>query len=301
MIPTDSIFSRRRALVRGGALLLGGPVVGSTLFAAGEKMPSLVFGAVTDVHYADKETRGSRHYRESAGKLEAALRHLESGDPRFVIELGDLIDRTERVEDEIAFLRRIEEVYSSVSCDRHYVFGNHCIDTLTKEEFLGNSGAVAPHYSFDAGNFHFVVLDSCYRSDGEPYGRNNADWKDCNLPEAQLEWLAADLRRSGRPTVVFAHQRLDGEGAHFVNNAAAVRGVLSESGNVLAVFQGHSHKNEYREVDGIHFCTLVAVVEGSGPEQNGASLVSLFGDGSIRVEGFLQQEDHEFAPGRGNA
>ena len=114
------------------------------------------------------------------------------------------LDRTESVDEEISFLRRIDEVYGSVACDRHYVFGNHCIDTLTKEEFLENSGAVAPHYSFDEGEFHFVVLDSCYRSDGVPYGRNNAEWTDCNIPGEELDWLSDDLRASGRPTVVFA-------------------------------------------------------------------------------------------------
>lgn len=293
---TSSPGLSRRAILRGGALVLGGPLIERTLLAAEDRHPALRFGAVTDVHYADKESRGTRHYRESLGKLEAGIRHLDSGSPRFLVELGDLIDRTEKVEDEIAYLRRVDKVYATASCDRHYVFGNHCIDTLTKNEFLENSGAVAPHYSFDEDGFHFVILDSCYRSDGTPYGRKNADWKDCNLPKEQLEWLAEDLRRANHPTVVFAHQRLDGEGAHFVNNAAAARKVLADSGNVLAVFQGHSHRNEYQQVDGIHFCTLVAVVEGSGPDRNGASLISLFEDGSIQVTGFLRQQDHEFGP-----
>lgn len=289
-------FTRREALLQGGTLLLGGSLASPCLLAATDRKPALSFGAVTDIHYADKETRGTRFYRESLAKLEAALAHLDRRSPSFVVELGDLIDRTESVEEEISFLRRIDEVYGNLSCDRHYVFGNHCIDTLTKEEFLANSGAKAPHYSFDSGDFHFVVLDACYRSDGIPYGRNNADWKDCNIPESELAWLADDLKAASRPTIVFAHQRLDGEGAHFVNNAAEVRRVLSDSGDVLAVFQGHSHKNEYSQHAGIHFCTLVAVVEGSGPESNGASFVSLFEDRSIRIEGFLRQEDREFAP-----
>jgi len=287
--------SRRSALLRGGALLLGGPIAGRSILADEGNHPALRFGAVTDVHYADKEAKGTRHYRESREKLDAALRYLESKDPRFVVELGDLIDRTKNVEDEISFLKRIEEVYRSVNCDRHYVFGNHCIDTLTKEEFLEHSGAIAPHYSFDEGSFHFVVLDSCYRSDGTPYGRNNTDWKDSNIPADQIDWLIADLERANRPTVIFAHQRLDGEGGHFVNNAKEVRGALAESGNVLAVLQGHSHKNEYHQIDGIHFCTLVAVVDGSGAEQNGASLISLYEDNSIQIEGFLRQQDHELA------
>lgn len=286
----------RRAILRSGALMLAGPVATRRLIAAEDRRPALRFGAVTDVHYADKDPRGTRHYRESLDKLAAALRHLETGDPRFIVELGDLVDRTDRVEDEIAFLQKIDKIYATATCDRHYVFGNHCIDTLTKDEFLENSGAIAPHYSFDQGGFHFVILDSCYRSDGVPYGRNNADWKDCHLPDDQLAWLADDLRRSGRPTIVFAHQRLDGAGPHYVDNAAAVRKVLAASGHVLAVLQGHSHQNEYRQVDGLHFCTLVAIVEGSGPKQNGASLISLFEDGSLRIEGFLRQQNHQIAP-----
>lgn len=62
----------------------------------------------------------------------------------------------------------------------------------------------------------------------------------------------------------------------------------------MAKTMSRSTRNEYRQVGGIHFCTLVAVVEGSGPEQNGASLVSLFEDGSIQVAGFLRQQDHAF-------
>ncbi len=290
-------FTRRETLLRGGTLLLTGTAATPHLLAATDQEPALRFGAVTDIHYADKDTRGTRFYRESLGKLETALDHLEKHDPSFIVELGDLIDRTDSVEEEIAYLRRIDKVYEKISCDRHYVFGNHCIDTLTKEEFLANSGARAPHYSFDVGGFHFVILDSCYRSDGTPYGRNNADWKDCNIPEDELAWLKDDLGKTTGSTIVFAHQRLDGEGAHFVKNAAEVRHILADAGNVLAVFQGHSHKNDYSQHDGIHFCTLVAVVEGSGPENNGASLVSLFEDGSIRIEGFLLQEDRELAEG----
>ncbi|MEX2581505.1 MAG: metallophosphoesterase [Verrucomicrobiales bacterium] len=294
-MPFESRFPpSRRAMLRRGALLLGGAPAASSLLAEESRPPALRFGAVTDIHYADKPPNGSRHYRESLDKLARALERLEPEEPAFVVELGDFIDRTESVEEEIEFLRKIEGVFAKAPCDRHYVLGNHCVDTLTKEEFLENSGATAPHYSFDRGDFHFVVLDSCFRSDGEPYGRNNHEWTDPNLPEAQLQWLAEDLQKADRPAIVFAHQRLDGEGAHYVNNAAAVRGVMAESGKVLAVLQGHSHRNEYRELDSMHFCTLVAVVEGSGPENNGCSLVSLFEDGSIRIDGFLRQKDYDF-------
>src|SRR5690606_31218172 len=161
--------------------------------------------------------------------------------PDLAVCLGDLIDKDEAIEREVDFLRTIDAAYARFPCERHYVLGNHCVDTLTKAEFLEHTGATAPHYAFDAGRFHIVVLDACYRADGQPYGRGNSEWKDANLPADQIDWLRADLARTDRPTIVFAHQRLDGEGDYYVNNAVAVREVLEASGKVLAVFQGHSH------------------------------------------------------------
>jgi alkaline phosphatase len=52
---------------------------------------------------------------------------------------------------------------------------------------------------------------------------------------------------------------------------------------VACVFQGHSHKNDYREIAGVHYVTLVAMVEGSGAESNGYATVDLGEDGSIQV------------------
>ena len=69
--------------------------------------------------------------------------------------------------------------------------------------------------------------------------------------------------------IVFAHQRLDVSNNHGVKTNSQVRSVLESSGKVLAVFQGHSHQNDVNEIGGIHYCTLVAMVEGSGKKTVG--------------------------------
>ena len=61
------------------------------------------------------------------------------------------------------------------------------------------------------------------------------------------------------------------------------------------MFQGHSHQNDLKEIGGIHYCTLVAMVEGSGAENNGYSLMSLTRDGAISIEGFRKQVDYTWA------
>ena len=71
-----------------------------------------------------------------------------------------------------------------------------------------------------------------------------------------------------------------------------VRKVLEKSGKVLAVLQGHNHKNELRDIGGIHYCTMVAMVEGSGAENSGYSMMKLANDGTIRIEGIRKQADY---------
>jgi alkaline phosphatase len=77
-----------------------------------------------------------------------------------------------------------------------------------------------------------------------------------------------------------------------VAGAEHVREILERSGKVLAVFQGHSHQNDYRHVGGLHYCTMRAVVEGSGMESSGYSVVSVFADGRLAVKGFRAQSGY---------
>jgi alkaline phosphatase len=251
-------------------------------------------GLVTDLHYADKAPAGTRHYWETLSKLEEAATKFAEDRPTFVVELGDLIDAADSVDLEQRYLKTINGKFSAICKDRHYVLGNHCVDTLTKDEFLGGVQQEKSYYSFDRNGFHFVVLDSCFRSDGEPYGRKNFHWADANLPAAEIEWLKADLTATDKPVIVFAHQRLDVNNDHGVKNSADVRQILEASGRVLAVFQGHSHQNDLTEIGGIHYCTLVAMVEGSGTKNNGYSLMEIEPNGTIHLTGFRKQKSYDW-------
>ena len=256
----------------------------------------LKIGLVTDLHYADKASAGSRHYRETLTKLEMAAQQFQKDGVHLVAELGDFIDAASSVDVEQSYLKAINAEFSKISPDRHYVLGNHCVDTLKKKEFLEGVEQATSYYSFDRRGVHFVVLDSCFRSDGEPYGRNNAKWTDANIPPEELKWLRDDLRENQTPTIVFAHQRLDVNNNYGVKNNSEVRQILESSGNVLAVFQGHSHKNDLKQIGGIHYCTLVAMVEGSGTENNGYSVMSIDSDSTIRLTGFAKQASRRLAP-----
>ena len=286
----------RRAFLQNGTLLLATTVtVEPTLLLANHAKDTLRVGLVTDLHHADKPSAGSRHYRETIGKLTEAATQFEKDRADFIVELGDLIDAADTVETEQRYLKEINREFGAISKDRHYVLGNHCVDTLTKAEFLDGVEQKESYYSFDRGDFHFVVLDACFRNDGEPYGRKNSKWNDANIPAAEVEWLQADLRSTDRKTVVFAHQRLDVSNDHGVKNGPDVRRVLQDSGKVLAVLQGHSHQNDLKDIGGIHYCTLVAMVEGTGAENSGYSIMEIAADGMIRLMGFRKQIAYDWS------
>jgi alkaline phosphatase len=283
----------RRAFLKDGTLVLTAAAASASQLQAADAEP-LKIGLVTDLHYADKPPRGSRYYRETPDKLAEAAEQFGKDQLDFVVELGDFIDAADSVDLELSYLKRINRDFESISPKRHYVLGNHCVDTLTKQEFLGEVGQAKSYYSFDADSVHFIVLDSCFRSDGQPYGRKNFEWTDANIPTEELDWLKSDLQATSKPTIVFAHQRLDIDNHYAARNAAAVREALAASNKVLAVFQGHSHKNDHKEIAGIHYCTLVAMVEGSGASSSGYSLLTVQPNGTLNLTGFRKQQSREW-------
>ncbi|MHB8900406.1 MAG: metallophosphoesterase [Thermoguttaceae bacterium] len=258
----------------------------------------LVFGLVTDVHYADTETKGTRHYRDSKAKLAAAVDQFRREKVAMVVELGDLINAGPSKEAEREYLATVTKILEPLQTPRHFVLGNHCVDTLTKAEFLGACGRPAEptYYSFDMAGYHFVILDADFLRDGTPYAPGNFQWTDTWIPQEEQDWLTEDLAKAkGRPTVVFVHQNLhDEKNVHGVKNAPQVRAILEASGDVIAVFQGHMHTGAFERIGGIPYCTLRAMVEGPGPETNAFAVVKLRGR-TVEFQGFGKQPGWDFS------
>lgn len=309
---------KRREFLEAGATLLGSLAVhgrAEAWFApdwsrqsvAPPVRPAARFGLLTDVHYADKPVAGTRAYRDSLDKMRvaaAALRDARMADRvglSFSACLGDLVDSAaaevsdRSIETEIGYLVTIEAEWAKAGGPRHYVLGNHCVDTLTKTEFFDHTSARPAPYGFDlpfvgaTGGVRIVVLDACYTTSGEPYGRKNFVWTDTAIPPIQLRWLETELATARDPVIVLVHQRLDGAGDLHVRNAADVRRVLEASRRVLAVFQGHSHQNELAMVGGIPYLVVRALVEEPGPANNAFAIVEVMPDHRIAVRGAYRQ------------
>jgi alkaline phosphatase len=261
--------------------------------AGEEAIGNLRLGLISDIHYADLKTAGSRHYRDSLTKVKEAIARFNASDLDMVICLGDLIDAGKSVEEEYSHLERVYEEFKQLKVPCQFVLGNHCIYTLTKEEFLRGVNQESSNSSLNIKGVRLVFLDACHRKDGVSYGRKNYQWTDTDIPEEQRKWLKKALVQDSQPTLVFVHQRLDVEGNYGVHSAPLVRQILEDSGEVAAVFQGHNHVNEHKIINGVHYVTINAVIEGPAPENNAFSILEYSPSGqAIRVEGFYNQANY---------
>ncbi len=261
------------------------------------------FGIVTDCHYADAEAKGSRFYRRSLDKLAECVDVMNDQHVDFLIELGDFKDQdTPPVEERtLAYLEEIEAVFQRFNGPTYHVLGNHDLDSISKEQFLGRvaNTSVDParsYYSFDLGSMRFIVLDANYKSDAADYDHGNFNWTDANIPPAELAWLQQTVSDAPGPCIVFIHQLLDGVGSVYVKNGEEVRHILQESKKVLAVFQGHHHAGSYSFIESIHYYTLKAVVEGPGEEDNSYAIVEADPAGRITVTGYRKAVSKRLGP-----
>jgi hypothetical protein len=290
---SESWFIDRRDFLKAAAGSLFGLVAGGCVSGSPGRETTRRFGLITDPHYADADPKGTRFYRESLGKVREAIDRLRSEKLAFLGILGDTKDMAADEPDTrtLSHLVAIEREIQRFDGPTYHVLGNHDMDNLSKAQVLShikNTGIAGErsYYAFSRGGIRFVTLDANYMTDGRDYDHGNFDWKDTNIPPAELKWLTTELAAATEPVIVLAHQRLDGTGAAFVKNAADVRRALETSGKVLGVFQGHDHPGAHSVLNGIHYYTLRAIIEGSGEANNSYAVVEVGPNLDLTVTGY---------------
>ena len=287
----------RRAFLKTSAATLAGlavaPLSCTQWTTSGQRRGIARFGIVTDSHYADADAVGSRYYRHSLDKMNECVELMNAKKVNFLIELGDFKDQNNPPIEQktLTYLRAVERVFQKFNGPTYHVLGNHDMDSISKEQFLTNVENTKidrgkSYYSFDSNGVHFAILDANYRTDGTDYNHGNFDWTDANIPPVEINWLREDLAAAHGPVIVFIHQLLDGTGSVYVNNASNIRQIIEQSGKVTAVFQGHHHEGSYSYMEGTHYYTLKAMVEGPGQENNSYAIVEILPDQSITVIGY---------------
>lgn len=283
-------------------LLLG--VVQASAFASTTEPVRL--GIFTDLHAHDADSPlDGFEMVDWPERLSACVDAMNVWPADLMIQLGDFVNGRFVLGGEFVGAERVPEileeavaVYATFNGPRHYVLGNHDVHDLTKSEFLERVGAEATTSSFDAGGYHFVLLDAQYHTDGTDCA-NEFWYMQGSIPPETLAWLQADLAESRLPTIVCIHQRLDVDvcdrtGVPQVANYLDARDVLESAGDVIAVFQGHDHRAEHNEIAGIHYITFSELMGRASGKPPTWAYVTLDPEArTVSIVGEGEQADYE--------
>lgn len=246
--------------------------------SAQSQKPVFSFGIIADVQYADADAAGTRFYRSSTGKLREALKDLKSDSVRFVINLGDLIDR------DYNSYKPVMDVLDSSGLTIYHTAGNHdySVDSKYKKRLPVLITAKKGYYSIVYENFRFIFLNgneiSTYSSGNKATVKNalaildemkkkgeiNAvDWNG-GISNDQISWLRSQLDLSNEANervFLVCHFPVFPENVHNLLNYKEVLSLLEKYHNIIAWLNGHNHAGNYGNYNMIHFVTFRGMVE----------------------------------------
>lgn len=237
------------------------------------------FGVITDIHHSNRPDTTTRKYSAAPAKTTYFVTRMDEEEVDFVLELGDMVDRTINEKDPLETLSEIDTIFTSFHGPHYHVLGNHEFDSIARTDLLNhldNTGIIKgeTYYSFDLNGFHHIVLDADFTAT-EPHQPFDMiaegqiawwDWTEAWVPQEELDWLAADLAASDLPTIIFSHQALhldasaEGSEDFMINNAAEIRSLLEADGQVLAAFSGHDHRGAATTLNNIRYFGLAGNV-----------------------------------------
>ncbi len=221
----------------------------AALGGCASKTETLKFAIASDFHAPDVP--------DGLSRVSAFVDAAKAEKVDFIIELGDFC----RLDSASAPYRQKWAEFNGAS---YHVIGNHDMDKYTHEEYTAGMGMPGRYYSFDRGDFHFIVLDGNNLYDGEKYthyARANyyVDMSKRAFVDAeQMDWLRRDLAATNKRCVLFSHQSIE----QAMNNGAEVRAILEAENKragfkkVVLCFGGHNHSNYTKQINGITYMQI---------------------------------------------
>jgi manganese-dependent ADP-ribose/CDP-alcohol diphosphatase len=277
----------RRKFLAAGALAL-------PFISRGATKPALSIGLVADPQFADIPPIGTRHYRQSIGKLTEAVEHFNGQELDFCVNAGDFIDR---------FWASFDEISKPLAKSRHkfhHLLGNHDFDLLDsfKSRVPERLGMPQRYYSVMRPGFCFAMLDT---TDVSPYSHpkdspetaeanarlmeyaakrapNAQSWNGA-LSDRQLAWFEETCKTAAaqnQKVIAFAHHPILPAAIHTAWNSDAVLRIIERNKNVVAWFNGHNHAGDFAIHHQVPCTTLKGMVE--TPDTNAYSVARIFED-----------------------
>eukprot|EP01050_Picozoa_sp_SAG11_P018845 SAG11_NODE_2912_length_2844_cov_4.296539_1_plen_297_part_00 len=286
---------------------------------------------IADVQYGDKPAKNGRTYRESLGRLTAAVEHLNDLPALLaVLHLGDVIDGRETLGESVEDLSAVLACLGGLRPRPHknvlHAIGNHDL-AVPREKLAAALGLDIDQTYFSipvAGvtGWRLVVLDTvcvCRQFVDEGFQRpapaadrwlaehadlpNAVDWNGA-IGEEQRDWLDGVLAAcdaAGERVLVCGHNPLLPEASdetHCAWDGAETCQLLDRHPSVVAYLNGHDHRGGYGlSTGGVHHITIAGMVQ-SPLDSNAYGVLRVFPD-ILELEGFGTQVHSRVLPCRG--
>jgi 3',5'-cyclic-AMP phosphodiesterase len=212
--------------MRRWAALLAGTLIAALLIAAGPD----------EFHFV---ILGDRMGEVQPGKWEGVWREAAASKPAFVLTVGDSIQGGSDASAEAEWQEFERTIAPYRQIPLYLTPGNHDIWSPKSEALYRKYSKRLPHYSFDYGTAHFVVLDNS-SSDA--------------LPDSELAFLEADLRAHEGALVKFVvmHRPSWIADAALRNPAGPLHQIAKRYG-VRYWIAGHVHQLIHSDFDGVTY------------------------------------------------
>lgn len=275
-----------------------------------EGSPLIRIGVIADIQYGDLEAAGTRYYRNSLGKLEAAVADLNSEKVDFTVNLGDLTDRNPG--DLAPVLDRLKALDRKV----YNTTGNHDYVGISDNGLLYKQlDMPGGYYSFTYGKWRFIMLNTneiasysnlagtgkeselaAMLGDIKAGGRNNDKSWNGGVGAKQMKWLTGLLekaRRKGENVLVVTHHPLFPAEEFTALNNLQILEVLSSFSCVKGVISGHHHTGAFGTYEGVPCITTEGMVETE--KSNAYGILEIYKDRLVlRGKGRTQSYDIQF-------
>ena len=298
--------------------------------AAAADAPVFELGVIADAQYGDKEARNGRTYRESLGRLAAAVEHLnEQPSLKAVLHLGDVIDGREVIEESVEDLGAVLGCLGGLRRRPH----EHVLHAIGNHDLAVPRPQLAQALDLDADQTYFelpvagvegwrlVMLDTVcvcrqFVDDGFQRPDPAADrWlaENADLPNAvewngavgaeQRAWLdgvLAGCDASGERAIVFGHNPLlpaASDATHCAWDGPEMLELLDRHPSVVAYLNGHDHRGGSGvSPGGVHHVTIAGMVQ-APLDSNAYGVLRVYPD-RLELEGFGTQVESRVMPCR---
>lgn len=233
----------------------------------------------SDIHYLDilsqqtwtKNGRKLVHYAIPVlTELISKINNIIS--PDIAINLGDLIQDSNNHNKDIDNIKFIWNELKKIKCPFFSAIGNHDLKTMnSREEVEKILGYKHSTFSIDINGYHFILLGTDLKNEiGIEQGGIR---KTQSISDKDLEWIKNDLSNNQLPCLIFTHFGIAEDNMEknwwfeknpqsaLLTNRMAVKQILKNDKNVIAVFSGHQHWTKMIKEDGISYYVVGSLIE----------------------------------------